>query len=64
MVLEGSWPSDRGFVVEHYPCLEAFKALWFSKEYQQRLKPLRAGSGDYTIALFNAIGEAVRLPPK
>lgn len=51
-VIEGEWPSDRGFVVERYPCLEAFETFWYSDEYQRRIKPLREGSGQYTIALF------------
>jgi uncharacterized protein (DUF1330 family) len=51
-VLEGEWPADRGFVVERYPCLKAFEAFWYSDEYQQRIKPLREDSGQYTIALF------------
>jgi uncharacterized protein (DUF1330 family) len=51
-VLEGEWPADRGFVTERYPCRAAFDAMWFSNEYQKRLKPLREGSGAYTIALF------------
>jgi uncharacterized protein (DUF1330 family) len=54
LVLEGKWPADRGFVVERYPCMDALKAMWFSDEYQKKLKPLREGSGDYTVAVFNA----------
>jgi len=50
--LEGEWPADRGFVVERYPCLAAFETFWYSDEYQKRIKPLREGSGEYTIALF------------
>lgn len=52
-VLEGEWPADRGFVTERYPCLAAFEAMWYSDEYQKKLAPLRAGSGQYTIALFD-----------
>jgi len=51
-LLEGKWPVERGFVLEEYPCEQAFREMWFSDEYQQKLKPLRAGSGDYTVALF------------
>ena len=51
-VLEGDWPPDRGFVLEEYPCLEAVKKLWYSEEYQKQLKPLRADSGDYKVAVF------------
>jgi uncharacterized protein (DUF1330 family) len=53
-VLEGEWPADRGFVIEQYPCEQAFREMWFSPEYQTKLKPLRANSGDYTVALFKA----------
>ena len=58
LVLEGEWPADRAFVVEEYPCMAAFRAMWFSDEYQKRIKPLRANSGAYTIALFDSY------PPK
>ncbi|MFY7761480.1 DUF1330 domain-containing protein [Aquidulcibacter sp.] len=57
LVLEGQWPSDRGFVVEHYPCRAAFEAMWNSAEYQEKLKPLRANTGNYSIMLFNAVPE-------
>jgi uncharacterized protein (DUF1330 family) len=60
MVLEGQWPAERGFVVESYPCLEALKAMWFSDEYQKKLKPLRAGSGEYTVAVFKSFKPPVR----
>ncbi len=51
-VLEGEWPADRGFVVERYPCLEMFEKFWYSDEYQKEIRPLREGSGAYTVALF------------
>jgi uncharacterized protein (DUF1330 family) len=54
LVLEGEWPADRGFVVERYPCMAALQRMWYSDEYQKKLKPLRAGSGEYTVAVFNA----------
>ena len=52
LMLEGDWPEERGFVVERYPCRAAFENFWFSDTYQNELIPLREGSGDYTIALF------------
>lgn len=51
-VLEGAWPAERAVVVEQYPCQQAFREMWFSREYEDKLKPLRAGTGDYKIALF------------
>lgn len=50
--LEGNWPADRGVVIEEYPCLEALRTMWFSDEYQKQLKPLREGSGEYTVGVF------------
>ncbi|MGJ3230803.1 MAG: DUF1330 domain-containing protein [Oceanicaulis sp.] len=52
LVVEGDWPETRGFVIERYPCRAAFENMWFSAEYQTELIPLRAGSGEYTVALF------------
>lgn len=52
-LIEGEWPVDRGFVVERYPCRAAFERFWTSEEYQQKVKPLREGSGKYTVALFD-----------
>ncbi len=59
-VLEGDWPADRAVVVEEYPCLAAATDMWFSDEYQKTLKPLREGSGDYKVALFQKF---TALPP-
>lgn len=52
LMLEGEWPADRAFLIEEYPCMERLRAMWFSDEYQKRIKPLREGSGTYTIAVF------------
>jgi uncharacterized protein (DUF1330 family) len=64
LVLEGEWPADRGFVVERYPCMAELQRMWYSDEYQKRLKPLRAGSGEYTVAVFNAYKKPVPAPAK
>lgn len=53
-VLEGVWPATQMLLVEEYPCMAAFRSMWFSDEYQKRIKPLRAGSGTYTIAIFDS----------
>lgn len=62
LLLEGEWPADRGFVIESYPCLDAVKSMWFSDEYQKKLKPLRAGSGNYTVAVFKTYRPAPPAP--
>ena len=51
-VMEGDWASDSGYVIERYPCREALEAMWDSEEYQTVLKPLREGSGIYTVYMF------------
>ncbi|MEO0412842.1 MAG: DUF1330 domain-containing protein [Pseudomonadota bacterium] len=53
LLLEGEWPDDRGFVIERYPCKLALETMWNSDEYQNNIKPLRDGSGIYTVALFD-----------
>ena len=52
LLLEGTWPEGRAVVVEKYPCLDAIKKFWYSDQYQKEVMPLRAGSGDYTVAAF------------
>lgn len=54
-VLEGEWPSDRAFVLERYPCMASLHRMWYSDEYQKRLKPLREGTGNYTVVVFKAL---------
>jgi uncharacterized protein (DUF1330 family) len=61
LLLEGTWPEGRAVVVEKYPCLEAIKTFWYSDQYQKEVMPLRAGSGDYTVAAFE---EYVKPPAK
>ncbi|MEM7728765.1 MAG: DUF1330 domain-containing protein [Pseudomonadota bacterium] len=53
-VLEGVWPDARAFVLETYPCEAAALQMWRSETYQTRVKPFRQGTGDYTVALFDA----------
>jgi uncharacterized protein (DUF1330 family) len=60
LMLEGEWPADRGYVIEEYPCMEQLRAMWFSDEYQKKLKPLREGSGTYTVAVFRKYQPAPR----
>ena len=61
-LIEGEWPADRGFVVERYPCRAAFERFWTSDEYQKKVKPLREGSGKYTVALFDERMQALPAP--
>jgi hypothetical protein len=38
--------------------------MWYSEEYQKKLKPLRAGSGEYTVAVFNEFKRPAPAPDK
>lgn len=56
-VLEGHWPADRGYAVERYPCRAALDEVRRSTEFQEKLKPLREETGDYTTVVFKALNE-------
>lgn len=53
-VLEGDMWNGRACVVSRWPSLEAAREFWNSKEYQEVLKPLRAGTGLYDVGLFES----------
>jgi uncharacterized protein (DUF1330 family) len=42
----------RAVVVAEFPSREAAEAFWWSETYQQIVKPLREGAGDFHVALF------------
>ena len=52
-VLEGSWPAERRMVVSKWPSLEAIEAFWNCTEYQTVNKPIRAGTGEYDVAVYS-----------
>ena len=54
-LLEGEWPAQHRLVVSSWPSLEALRAFWQSDEYQQVVKPIRAGTGRYHVAVFPAL---------
>tara|TARA_B100001094_G_C17824043_1_gene619973 strand:- start:59 stop:457 length:399 start_codon:yes stop_codon:yes gene_type:complete len=53
-LLEGEWPSNLFNYIIRWPCRNAAHKFWYSDGYQNISKPLRAGAGDFTIALFPA----------
>lgn len=54
LVLEGSSLEGRSVIVSRFATMEAVKAFYESPEYAA-LKPLRAGSGTYDIAVFEGV---------
>lgn len=51
-VLEGEWGAIK-LVMHEWPSLEIAEAFWYSEEYQ-RIKPLRAGTGQFRVLLVDA----------
>lgn len=45
---------DEAVVVAHFPDRAAAEAFWWSSDYQEKIKPLRAGAGEFRVAIFDA----------
>ena len=48
------WPAGMSAVCARFPSRAAAQAFWTSAEYQDDIKPLRAGAGDFHVAIFEA----------
>jgi hypothetical protein len=53
-IFEGHAPQSYVNLMVRFPCMANAKAFWFSKEYQQRIKPLRLNpsAGDYIVTVY------------
>ena len=51
---EGTLPQGHSTLIVRFPCLANARAFWYSKEYQERIKPLRLdpSAGDYTVSVY------------
>lgn len=47
------WPGD-SVVCAIFPSRAAAQAFWDDSEYQMAVKPLRAGAGEFHVAIFDA----------
>ncbi|WP_448581599.1 DUF1330 domain-containing protein [Thermaurantiacus sp.] len=45
----------RAVVVAEFPSVEAAKAFWNDPDYQEKVKPLRAGAGTFHVAIFEGV---------
>ncbi len=71
-VFEGSPTS---MIIVRFPCLANARAFWNSKDYQEKIKPMRLNpsAGDFTVAVYpeiplredmqGKVGDAVYLVP-
>jgi uncharacterized protein (DUF1330 family) len=53
-VYEGKAFEGKSVVVSRFPDMAQLKAFYEGEEYQQQLKPLRAGSGMYDIGAWES----------
>ncbi len=53
-IFEGRAPQGYVNLVVRFPCMANARAFWFSKEYQQKIKPLRLNpsAGDYIVTVY------------
>lgn len=53
-VLEGDPPKGYTNLIVRFPCLANARAFWHSKEYQEKIKPLRLNpsAGDYLVVVY------------
>ncbi len=51
---EGTPPAGYTVLMVRFPCLANAQAFWNSKEYQEKIKPLRLGpsAGDYVVTVY------------
>jgi uncharacterized protein (DUF1330 family) len=54
-MFEGEWPSNQAVVIAKFPSAEHARNFWRSDTYQNEIKPLRAGAGHFTVALFEEV---------
>ena len=50
-------PPSTSLLIVRFPCLANAKAFWYSKVYQEKIKPLRLNpsAGDYTVSVYPEI---------
>lgn len=56
-MFEGEWPSNQAVVIAKFASAEHARNFWQSDTYQNEIKPLRAGAGHFTVALFEEVDE-------
>ncbi len=49
------WPDGQSIVCAHFPSRAAAEAFWNDAQYQLEVKPIRAGAGDISVAIFEGV---------
>lgn len=49
------WPEGTSVVLAEFPDRAAAEAFWFSAMYQDDIKPLRHGAGEFHVAIFEGV---------
>lgn len=51
---EGERPPGHATLIVRFPCLENARAFWYSREYQENIRPLRLNpsAGDYLVTIY------------
>jgi uncharacterized protein (DUF1330 family) len=49
------WPEGTSIVCARFPSRAAAEAFWFDAQYQDDVKPLRAGAGAVHVAIFEGL---------
>lgn len=56
-VFEGDPPQGHATLIVRFPCLANARAFWYSREYQEKIMPLRLdpAAGDYLVTVYAEI---------
>ena len=57
-VFEGDIPDNQAYVVAEFPSLEHAQSFWNSDAYQNDIKPLREGAGDFDVVVIPTVSAA------
>ena len=53
-VMDGEYFEKNAVVITEFPTMEALLGFYNNPEYQNEIKPLREGTGNYEIAFFES----------
>ena len=60
-MFEGEWPGNQSVVLARFPSRAHAQRFWYSDAYQNQVKPLREGAGDFTVAVFDEMPAPERI---